>query len=234
MYDQVIPVSADTMRRLDAKAAETGIASLDLMENAGSGVAEKAAAVLKSLKGNRVAVFCGKGNNGCDGLVAGRKLKNAGLSVEVYLFCKQDDLKGEAAVNLRKYLSLGAQVKEIISRKDVETLREDLNFSLIIDALLGTGFSGSVRGALKDLIKLLNSSGIPIISVDVPSGLNATTGEVNPVAIKAKWTVSFALPKKGFYKERGDDHTGETEVINIGFPEELLIDAIKYEKSEHA
>jgi NAD(P)H-hydrate epimerase len=226
----MIPVSAQTLRKLDSMASASGLSTLKLMENAGDAIAKKAISVLCNDKQSRVAIFCGKGNNGGDGLVAARKLKKGGFDVSVYLLSKQNEIKNEAAVNLRSFLKLGAAIEEIISDTSIEALRKKLSYSLIIDALLGTGFSGSVEGILKKLIDLLNSSGAPILAVDVPSGLNATTGEINPTAIKANWTISFALPKKGFYRGDGLRYTGTLKITNIGFSEELLKKAVKYEE----
>lgn len=223
-------VSAAAMRELDRMAAKSGIAALSLMEKAGEAVAEKAARILKDYKINRVAVFCGKGNNGGDGFVSARKLKELGIEVRVLLLGKRDDVKNEAAVNLRSFIKAGGEVEEISSDADIDKIGKSLKDSLIIDALLGTGFSGSVSGLLKSLIELLNSIGAPILAVDVPSGLNATTGEVNPIAIKAKWTVSFALPKMGFYEKSGPEYVGEARVVNIGFPDKLLKKATEYEQ----
>ncbi len=210
-------------------AAQSGIPAMLLMENAGGVIADKASELLNGSDGGRVICFCGKGNNGGDGLVAARNLKRSGFETDVFLICKGHEIKGEAAVNLQSYIDSGGKVVEILSEKGIASLRKNLNADLIIDALLGTGFSGKVTGVLKSLIELLNSSGIPILAVDVPSGLDATTGDVDPVAIKAGWTLSFALPKKGFYKNRGRNHTGSVEVKNIGFPEDLLKDAVRYE-----
>ena len=225
-----MPVSAETMRELDKMAARSGISTSSLMENAGTAVAKKATGLLSALKVKRIGIFCGKGNNGGAGLVAARKLKEAGFNLEVYLLSKKGAVKNEAAVNLNSFMDQGGNLEELISDADIERLKEKLDYSLIIDGLLGTGFSGSVSGILKDLIELLNSSGIPILSIDVPSGLNATTGEIIPIAIKAKWTISFALPKKGFFKKNGPAYTGLVQVLNIGFPEELLGEAVEYER----
>lgn len=223
-------VSAETMRELDRMAAMSGISALSLMENAGGVLSEKAVELLRNSKKMKVAIFCGKGNNGGDGFVAARKLSERGLDVRVYLLARRNSAKGDAAVNLKSFIESGGTVQEINSDSDIEQLKNRLDYSLIIDALLGTGFSGSVSGPLKKLIKLLNSTGVPILAVDVPSGLDSTTGETDPVAIKAKWTISFALPKKGFYEKNGPKQTGKLEVINIGFPEELLKRAIEFEK----
>ena len=226
----MMPVSAETMRELDRMAEISGISALSLMENAGEAISEKACELLRSLKGTRVVIFCGKGNNGGDGFVAGRKLAERGFDVRVYLMGKARDVRNEAAAKFRSLMEADVGLDEISSETDIEQLKNKLGCSLIIDALLGTGFSGSVSGPLKKLIELLNSSGIPILAVDVPSGLNSTTGGVNPVGIKARWTISFALPKKGFYEKGGPEHTGELVVTNIGFSEKLLKKAVEFEQ----
>lgn len=226
----MMAVSAAAMRELDRMAAKSGIAALSLMERAGEAVAKKAAKILKEYRINRVAAFCGKGNNGGDGFVSARKLKEQGTDVRVYLLGKRDNVKNEAAVNLRSFIEAGGEIEEITSNADIDKISKSLKDSLIIDALLGTGFSGFVSGLLKSLIELLNSVGAPILAVDVPSGLNATTGEVNPIAIKATRTVSFALPKRGFYEKSGPYYAGKIQVANIGFPDELLKRAIRYER----
>jgi len=225
------PVSAETLRELDRMAAASGISMLSLMENAGEAVAEKTVELLRDPEKERVAIFCGKGNNGGDGFVAARKLAERGCDVRAYLVGKQDDVKNEAGANLKSFIKEQSGIEEIISEVDIEQLKGRLDCSLVIDAILGTGFSGSISGPLKKLIELLNSAGIPILAVDVPSGLNATTGEVKGVAIRAKGTISFALPKKGFYEGEGPEHVGRLQVKNIGFPEELLKKAVEFEKN---
>lgn len=223
----MMPVSADTMKKLDSMALTKGLSTLYLMEKAGEAVAKKTIELISKFKGGRISIFCGKGNNGGDGFVAARKLTESGFDVRVYLLGKQDEVKNEAAVNLLAFKDAGGTIKEIDTDSAVERLKNKLNDTLIIDAILGTGFSGSVSGHLKELIELLNSSNIPILSVDVPSGLDATTGKASPVAIKAKWTISFALPKKGFYKKDGPNYAGSIKIVNIGFPKELLKKAVR-------
>jgi NAD(P)H-hydrate epimerase len=226
----MVAVSAATMRELDKMAVTSGISILTLMENAGEAVAEKVKKLFDNYKTTKIAIFCGKGNNGGDGFVAARKLKESNFDVHAYLMSKQDEVKNEAAINLRSFIKIGGAIEQICSEADIEQLKNRLNYSLIIDALLGTGFTGSISGALKKLIEVLNSSGIPILAIDVPSGLNATTGKVEPISIRAKWTISFALPKKGFYQNDGAFYTGLLQIVNIGFPEELIKKAIEYEK----
>jgi len=227
---KMTPVSAETMRRLDSTASQNGISGLWLMENAGTAIAAKARDLLERTGGKKVAVFCGKGNNGGDGFVAARDLRGRGFHVDLFLSCERREVKNEAAVNLKAYTDSGGIITEIESGAHAEKKCRASKASLIIDALLGTGFSGEVGGIIKSLIESINAAGIPVLSVDVPSGLDATTGGTNPVAVKARWTVSFGLPKKGFYINKGPEHTGELEVINIGFPEGLLTDALRYEE----
>ena len=224
------PVSAETMRRLDSMAAQKGISGLWLMENAGTAIAAKARDILERTGGNKVAVFCGKGNNGGDGFVAARKLMARRFNVDLFLSCGRSEVKKEAAANLKSYADADGVITEIESGSHSEKIFKGLKAYLVIDALLGTGFCGEVSGTVKSLIESINASGIPVLSADVPSGLDATTGKTNPVAVKARWTVSFGLPKKGFYVNNGPEHTGELEVINIGFPEGLLSDALRYEE----
>ena len=225
----MMAVSARTMRELDRMASVDHISTSFLMENAGEAVFKNAVQLSRDPAKTRVAIICGKGNNGGDGFVAACKLKEGGYGTSVYLLGRGGDVKNEAADNLKSFIARGSQVNEINTDADIEHLRDALDHSLIIDALLGTGFSGSVTGTLKKLIDLLNSADIPILSVDVPSGLDSTTGEVNPVAIRARRTISFALPKKGFYKMSGPEHTGALVVVNIGFPDKLLKKAEEFE-----
>ncbi|MBN1872288.1 MAG: NAD(P)H-hydrate epimerase [Candidatus Omnitrophica bacterium] len=218
------------MKELDSMAASKGLSTAFLMENAGRAVADKSLEVSAQDKGKTFLIFCGKGNNGGDGLACARILKEKGSRVAVYLVDKEWEFAGLAHANLRLYRDAGGHADEI-NPPDTARMNEVLKEGLVIDAIFGTGFQGSVGGIHKNIIELLNSSNLPILSVDVPSGLNATTGEVKPVAIKAKWTVTFALPKKGFYINEGPSHVGEIRIVNIGFPPELIDKAIEYEKT---
>lgn len=222
-------VSSETMRRLDMMAASSGISMLELMENAGSATAIKSKEIMRREEGT-AAFFCGKGNNGGDGLVAAQKLITEGFDVNVYLLGRKEDVGGEAAINLKKLLKI-KNVREIISEDILEHIKHSLVCPLIIiDALVGTGFRGPAKGILKKLIDFINSIHAPVLSIDVPSGMNADNGRAEPVAIRASWTLSFGLHKKGFYMGDGPSYTGSVEVINIGFPQELLEKAIEFEK----
>ena len=203
-------ISAAEAQAFDRFAQEKlGIPSLILMENAGRSVAEEA---LKMLRGRKnVAVVCGSGNNGGDGLVAARHLLNAGVKVRVCFLGDASKLKTDPQINF----NILRQMKQRIGR----SLSKMRKVDLIIDAVFGIGLVKEVREPFLGVIKRLNRLGIPILSVDVPSGLNADTGEVLGAAAKAKITITFVAPKPGFYKAEGPKYCGKIIVRNIGaFP----------------
>lgn len=203
-------VSVEEMQELDRMAIEErGVSSIALMENAGRAVSEVALSELKGIKGKKVAVFCGGGNNGGDGFVAARYLFNKGVKVSVYLISKRSDLKNDPEINARLLEDIGVDICEISRPLSVDS-------DLIIDAIFGIGLKGEVKKPAKDIIIDLNKKSIPVISVDVPSGLDADTGKALGVSIKADITVSMQFPKKGFYKNKGPEYTGKIIVTDIG------------------
>ncbi|NQT07118.1 MAG: NAD(P)H-hydrate epimerase [Candidatus Omnitrophica bacterium] len=214
------PVNSRQMQLIDKAAQEEfGIPSRTLMENAGKAAASLAIEILTNDSHKGAAVFCGKGNNGGDGLVISRYLIKAGFNVTTYLISDNDNLKEDPVANLKLLKELNA---EIVYLNDISSLGNLSGYGILIDAIFGTGFKGSPRGLAGDLIDALNNSGIRILAVDLPSGLDATTGECNGACIKALHTITFGLPKAGFYKKDGLKVTGEITIRNIGFPEELL------------
>jgi NAD(P)H-hydrate epimerase len=203
------------MRSIDGRAvAEFGMPSLLLMENAGRAVAQRA---WERLEGRgTVRVLCGKGNNGGDGFVAARHLHNRGLDVACYLAGASADLRGDARANLDLALRLGIPVREEVPDR--------LDGDLILDALLGTGFRGEPRGAIAELIRRANDCGLPLLAVDVPSGLDADTGQAPGEVVRARETVTFGLPKLGLLSHPGRDLAGESTVAEISLPPPLLQD----------
>ena len=201
------------MRELDRRATEEfHIPSLTLMENAGKAVAE--AAEKLAVKTKKILILCGSGNNGADGIVAARYLHNRGCKVKVLLMKKPD--KGDALKNYQVAESLWVDM----------SMYEDFiifsGYEVIIDALLGTGSKGDITGPYHMAIESINSSGIPVVSVDIPSGLDPDTGEPAGTAVKATITVTMALPKKGFDNPKAKEYLGRVEVADIGIPKELL------------
>ncbi|MEJ5186875.1 MAG: NAD(P)H-hydrate dehydratase [Candidatus Geothermincolales bacterium] len=217
-------VYPDEMKALDGAAIEGGIPSLQLMERAGRGVAEHARDMLGPAPGKKVIVVAGKGNNGGDGFVAARYLKDRGYQVEVFLLGSPVDLSEDCLENYRRFLEVGGEVK----RADIAPPPERFSGAdLVIDAIFGTGFQGMPMGVHADIIRSINSSGVPVLSVDVPSGVDAATGEVVGEAIRAERTVTFAWPKVGLYLYPAAELVGELVVIDIGIPHHLLDEVVR-------
>jgi hydroxyethylthiazole kinase-like uncharacterized protein yjeF len=206
-------LTGEAARSLDRKVSgKFGISTLVLMENAGSSVAGEALSSLKTKK--RLAIFCGKGNNGGDGLVAARHLSAQGIKPDIFLACGITQVENEAKTNLNILLKLKARVIPL-SRGAVKKL--DLSkYDLIIDALLGIGLSGQVKGIYADLIRLINSSGTRVISVDIPSGLDADTGKILGSCVRADRTVTFVAKKRGMAAADGPAYCGKIIVADLG------------------
>lgn len=194
---------------------QVGIPGVVLMENAGSAVARCAMECFGTL--DDVIVLCGRGNNGGDGLVAARHLWDHGKRVRVFVI-GEGELSADASVNLRIAQQLGVPVQRV-----VEPPRELIEGSkvLIIDALLGTGFAGEVRQPLASVIDEVNRArerGAKVLAVDVPSGVNASTGEVAAHCVEADITVTFHCMKVGLASYPGAAKAGRVEVCQIGIP----------------
>lgn len=199
---------AEGMRAADRWAIErVGVPSLELMEAAGRAVAE---AVGELAPQGPVRVLCGKGNNGGDGLVAARCLREAGFEVEALLLWPAEELSGDAAANL--------------ARVEAEPLGADPEARLagsgaIVDAIFGTGFSGAAREPAAAAIEAVGRCGAPVVACDVASGVDAGNGEVEGAAVEAAITVSFHAAKVGHRIAPGKWHTGELRVAPIGIPD---------------
>jgi hydroxyethylthiazole kinase-like uncharacterized protein yjeF len=194
------------MRATDAWAIqERGIPGLELMERAGRGLADVTSELVAA---GPVAVACGKGNNGGDGYVAARLLRQAGRDVRVLAVAPIDELRGDARAN--------AERVEGIEPFDAARLE---GCAVAIDALLGTGFSGTPHGPVADAISALNAAGIPVVAADVPSGVDAASGVVDAEAVRARATATFAAAKPGLWINPGKAVAGEVRVVDIGIPD---------------
>jgi ADP-dependent NAD(P)H-hydrate dehydratase / NAD(P)H-hydrate epimerase len=198
---------AEGMRAVDRWAIEEiGVPSLELMEAAGRAVAE---AVGELAPHGPVRVLCGKGNNGGDGLVAARYLREAGFEVEALLLWPGGDLSGDAAANLERVEAepLGSEPEARLAGS-----------AAIVDAIFGTGFSGVARDPAAAAIEAIGRSGAPVVACDVASGVDASSGEVEGPAVEAAITVSFHAAKLGHRIAPGKWHGGELRVVPIGIP----------------
>jgi len=215
-------VTSDTMRAIDAECIDVlDIPGLKLMESAGVGTAHHIERELGPQKGRRVTVVCGKGNNGGDGFVIARELKRLGADVSVYLAGHREDVAGDARANLDRLGSGG--VVELSDGRSIGSFVEVMARSdLIVDAVFGTGFSGVPRGLSGTVIGQMNACGRPVLAVDVPSGLNATTGVAEGECIDATWTCTMGLTKRGFYVGRGRSCVGKLFVVDIGVPKNAI------------
>jgi hydroxyethylthiazole kinase-like uncharacterized protein yjeF len=198
---------AAEMRAADKHAIEqAGVPSLDLMERAGLGLARVTARIAERREGP-IRIVVGKGNNGGDGLVAARFLRDEGRTVDVLAASDPADLKGDARTNLERLPGPGP------ASFDAERLRES---AVIVDALLGTGFEGEPRDPIASAIAAINAAAAPVVACDVPSGVNASNGEVAGEAVEADATATFHGPKIGLYVEPGKSHAGQVVTIEIG------------------
>jgi ADP-dependent NAD(P)H-hydrate dehydratase / NAD(P)H-hydrate epimerase len=180
--------------------------TLELMERAGQATAD--AIVRRYPDARSVSVWCGTGSNGGDGLVVARKLQQEGRTVEIRLVGEEEKIAGDAAENLRRARELG-----------LDLAAEPAGGDVVVDALFGTGFTGKPRREAADAIEALNAVGVPVVAVDVPSGVDASTGEVAGPAVEAAVTVTFHAPKVGLVVAPGRFHAGDVEVADIGLAE---------------
>jgi len=204
---------------LDRASQARGVEASALMERAGREVARAAAAVAGGVYGKRPVVVCGKGNNGGDGLVAARYLARWGSAATVVMIESPQDLREPAATNFRRLVEVDARVRPF-SPAVLE--RELARADVAIDAIFGTGFRGIPEDEWAAAIGALNASGVPIVAVDIPSGVNGETGAVEGDAVRADVTVSFGAAKTGVVLLPGADFAGLVEVVDIGFPPDLL------------
>jgi len=217
-------VTGAEMKEVDRYTIEeVGISGLVLMENAGREVAQAAVELLDDLKDRMVIVLAGRGNNGGDGFVVSRLLIEQGFEVKTILLGKKEDISGDAKLNLDILDKLEAKVWEISSKEEVLELKLLLDKSdLIVDALLGTGIKGELRGLYPEVITMVNNSPTAVLAVDIPSGVEADTGKIADIAVRADQTITFALPKIGTILYPGADFVGDLQIADIGIPQMVI------------
>jgi hydroxyethylthiazole kinase-like uncharacterized protein yjeF len=226
----VLIYTRDAVREVDRRAVEEyGIPSIVLMENAAFHLADIALAMVAEEPGAGVLIFCGPGNNGGDGLAAARHLHNAGAQVAVVMGSEGEAYRGDAAVNLEVVRRMGLPLFFVKGGDAEGAVRRAQNVlsgvRLVVDAILGTGASGAVRPPLDGLIEAVNAlggRGVPVLSADIPSGLDAQTGEPLGSCVRAAVTVSFVGLKQGFTALAAQPFLGDVVIADIGAPRELV------------
>jgi hydroxyethylthiazole kinase-like uncharacterized protein yjeF len=219
-------VTAAQMRELERRAEAAGISTADLMENAGLAVAQEVWMLLGSLDERRILILCGPGNNGGDGLVAAKYLYEWGAQVAVYASAP----RSEDDPNLAQLRERDIPVTIATEDDGFQTLDELLaGAELVIDALLGTGRSRPIEGALAEIMRRLGAARERpmkprLVAVDLPTGVDADTGAADPLTVRADLTVALGHPKLGLYSGAGVDYVGRIQEVEIGIPAEASKD----------
>lgn len=235
-------LTREQVRRIDRLAVEQyGLPGIVLMENAGRNAARVIRRqVLGAARGGRVAIVCGAGNNGGDGFCIGRHLANCGVDVKIYLAADAGRVGGDAATNLEIVRRMGLPLMDLRTAQQIDLAAGEWRAcDAVIDALLGTGFAGEVRGPLDRVIEAINAAraaagpgGRPVVvAVDVPSGLDADSGQPSNVAVRADLTITMVAPKAGFEAPTAPCYTGRVVVVDIGAPR-MLIESVAGRVSE--
>ena len=217
---------ANEMKKIDKRAIEEyGVPEILLMENAGREVAAAFEEYLGGVAGKRLCILAGSGNNGGDAFVAARHLMNHGAQLSIFLVGNPAHLTKSAALNRDIIIKMGSVVHVLETERDWDKLQVTLRFvDGVVDGILGTGFSGGLRDSAARVVRMVNSHGKPVISIDLPTGIEADTGCAAPEAIQADLTVTFGLPKFGHMLCPGETATGKLLVDDIGIPKALLED----------
>jgi hydroxyethylthiazole kinase-like uncharacterized protein yjeF len=220
-------VSAKEIQDIDRLAiVQHGIPSFILMENAGRECAKLILKRLASKKSKRVCIICGTGNNGGDGLVIARYLKAAGVKVHVCVIGQKKNLKQDPAINFSILESMNPSLyigQRLLAQHQQNIRQADV----VVDALFGVGLNRPLEKSFQKVIEIVNHESQYTVSIDVPSGLDATTGKKEGACIDADETIAFTFAKKGFFLNNGPEVIGKLNVIDIGIPS-VLKKRIKY------
>ena len=213
-------VTVEQMREVDRLMVdEIGISILMMMENASRNIAILSRKMLGgSVRDKHIVILCGKGNNGGDGLGAARHLINFGGKVTCIISEHKENLGENARIQLNVLKNIDATIIEF-SNEQMNLIQEKINDSdIIIDALLGYNLKGNPEVPYSDLIDIANNSSKPILAIDMPSGLDGNTGQPHAPTIKARATITLALPKAGLTKDVAKEYVGELYVADLSVP----------------
>ncbi len=217
-------LTAAQMQEIDRQTTElAGVPSLILMENAGFNLYWALAERLPDLPDRRIAIICGKGNNGGDGMVLARHLAQRGIHADLFLLGTAGEVRGDAAVNLQILLKSGFPVFEVTSEETWARVAAGLDvYDLIVDAILGTGIAKPLSGLYAQVVQDLNAAGAFILSVDLPSGMAADSLGTAPLTVRADLSVTFTAPKIAHVLNPDQEAIGELVITQIGTPPALL------------
>jgi hydroxyethylthiazole kinase-like uncharacterized protein yjeF len=218
------PLSREEVREADRRAIEVlGVPGVVLMENAGRGAADVIEKFLRGpswapLAGRRVAVVAGAGNNGGDGFVVARHLHIRGATVAVFLVADAAKITGDAAINLNIIRNLGIDIRCLLGDRLAQLAYDLRGFALIVDAIGGTGIRGRLQGPQATAVEQINATGLRVVALDIPTGLDCDTGAADGPVVRADLTVTFHARKKGFDAPGAERYTGRVVVADIGVP----------------
>jgi len=217
-------LNAEQMREADRRTIqEIGLASLVLMENAGRQLVAAIESLYPDLPDRRIAIVCGKGNNGGDGFVAARTLHQRGFDVSVFVIGPISEIKGDARTNLTILGNIGQTVVEVTDETAWELHGTEITgHDLIIDAMFGTGLTTPLSGFYETVVADINEAGVPIVAIDVPSGMSADTSDLIGDCIEATVTVTLGAPKVPLVLPPAEMKAGEVVIADIGIPSEVI------------
>ena len=217
-------LNSSQMREADRRTIDDiGIPSLVLMENAGRQAVAAMEAMYPDLSDRQVGILCGRGNNGGDGFVVARTLAQRGVDVSVFLLGRVAEVKGDARINLEILGRLGITVVEVADSQAWELhFSEVSDCNLIVDAIFGTGLNAPVTGLIESVIADINTSAIPVVAIDLPSGLSADSHEPIGPAIDASLTVTLGAPKLPLVLPPAENKAGDIVIADIGIPGDVF------------
>jgi ADP-dependent NAD(P)H-hydrate dehydratase / NAD(P)H-hydrate epimerase len=211
-------VTSARMKAMDRRTIEEfGVPGIDLMNRAGAAVVDEIIDRVGNLSGEAITILCGRGNNGGDGFVIARLMERLNARVSLWLLAEPATVTGDAKLAMDQWVESGGTIHTLSTDEEVaEAAQEWQKSDMIVDAMLGTGLSGDVRGIARTAIEQVGTIRVPVVAVDIPSGISSDTGAVCGVAIKAGLTVTFGLPKIGQAFQPGKEHCGTLTVSDIG------------------
>ncbi|MDY6914097.1 MAG: NAD(P)H-hydrate epimerase [Planctomycetota bacterium] len=223
--------SRDQVRSVDRYAIrQVGVPGVVLMENAGRRAADEIERFLGEAAGKSVAIVAGAGNNGGDGFVIARHLAMRGIKVVTFIVASPEKISGDAEINLNILRKLDHDVRDATTEALKNLTGAIKSFDVVVDAVGGTGIQGALRGDIATAVEQINAAGLPVVAIDIPTGLDCDTGLAAGPTVKAALTVTMLACKKGFDAEGAAAYTGEVRVVDIGIPAEVVRGIAEQEK----